>query len=257
MNSVPDAIQGLKNGLIVSCQAQALSPLDDPRILAALARVAEQEGAVGVRINGTKNIRAVRRRIEIPIIGIEKQTAGDSAVYITPTLDSARRVHSAGAGIVALDATGRPRPNGESLAEIIKALKRHTQALIVADVATVDQGFFAAGIGVDAVATTLHGYTHDTEAQSGNEPAFNVLRELAKHLALPVILEGRVRHPDDLRKGFDLGAHAVVVGTAITNIGWLVRPFVEATPKARSRSAAFRAKKMHLADTNKRGREER
>ncbi len=233
MNAMPNAIQILKNGLIVSCQARAGSPLDDPRIIAAFARVAEGQNAVGVRINGEEHIRAVRRAVGIPIIGIEKRRTDGFPVYITPSLGSARRVHLAGAAIIALDATARPRPNGESLDEIMSFLKREIKVLVVADVATADEGLYAAERGADAVATTLHGYTKETEGQGREGPAFDLLHQLVKRLSLPVILEGRVRDPDDVRKAFDLGAHAVVVGTAITNMEWRARTFVDAALKTR------------------------
>ncbi|MGH9397616.1 MAG: N-acetylmannosamine-6-phosphate 2-epimerase [Terriglobia bacterium] len=227
----PETIRKLKSGLLVSCQAPKGSPLDHPRIIAALAKAAEQHGAVGVRINGPANIRAVRSAVNIPVIGIEKLRRGSSPVYITPTLASGRRVVRAGAGIVALDCTARRRPNGERLERIIAELKRRSHVLIMADVSTVEEGVAAAGMGVDLVATTLHGYTENTHPH--HRPAFGLLRKLAQKLRVPVILEGRVRTPEDLRKGFDLGAYAVVVGTAITDVEWLVRMFVEATPRAK------------------------
>ena len=142
------SILQLKGGLIVSCQPRPHSALDRPSFVAAMATVAEQQGAVGVRIRGTRNIRAVRRAVGIPIVGIEKINYSDSAVYITPTLESVRRVHRAGAQIIAMDATERPRPRHQSLAEIIDAARTHLDALIMADVATLQQGLEAARLGV-------------------------------------------------------------------------------------------------------------
>lgn len=227
-------VQKLKNGLIVSCQASASSPLNRAGIIAALALVAEQQGAVGVRIDGSRNIRAVRRAVKIPIVGIEKQQALNSPVYITPTFESVRRVCRAGAEIVALDCTRRRRPQGQSLAAIMERTRREFPVTLMADVATLDEGLAAADLGADLISTTLHGYTEDSP--DGREPAFHLLESLVRKTRVPIILEGRVQTPEQLRRAFGSGAHAVVVGTAITGVDWLIRRFVEATPRAKRRA---------------------
>ena len=227
-------IQHLKNGLIVSCQPRVGSPLDHPSFVAALSAVAEEQGAVAVRIRETRNIRAVRRAVGIPVIGIEKINYPDSAVYITPTMESVRRVNRAGAQIIALDATERPRPHNRALAEIIVASKNKLNAVIMADVATLQQGIEAAKLGVDLVSTTLYGYTEETRQCQG--PAFELARDLIREVDIPVILEGRVHEPDHVRRAFDLGVYAVVVGTAITDFEWLTRRFIGACPNCHGRS---------------------
>jgi N-acylglucosamine-6-phosphate 2-epimerase len=232
----------LKNGLIVSCQPRAGSALDHPQFVAALAAAAEEQGAVAVRIRETRNIRAVCRAVQVPVIGIEKINDPDSDVYITPTLESVRRVHRAGAQIVALDATERPRPGRQSLAEIIKSAKAGLDALIMADVATLEQGLEAAKLGVDLISTTLYGYTEGTRHCQG--PGFPLLRSLVREVDVPVVLEGRVHRADQVRKAFNLGAYAVVVGTAITDVEWLARQFIEACPKGRATGAGVRSAGM-------------
>jgi N-acylglucosamine-6-phosphate 2-epimerase len=219
----------LKNGLIVSCQPRPYSALDHSKFVAALAAVAEEQGAVAVRIRGVRDIRAVRRAVRIPVLGIEKINDPNCEVYITPTLESVRRVHGAGARIIAMDATERPRPRGQLLNEIVATAKANFDALFMADVATLRQGVEAARLGFDVVGTTLCGYTDDTRHCRG--PAFHLARQLVKELDIPVILEGRVHDPDHVRRAFDLGVYAVVVGTAITDFEWLSRRFIEACPK--------------------------
>jgi N-acylglucosamine-6-phosphate 2-epimerase len=227
--SEPEVVRKLKDGLVVSCQASAESPLNHPKIIAAFAAVAERERAVAVRINGVHDIRAVRHRVKIPIIGIEKLYTEGSPVYITPTYASVRRVVEAGADVVALDCTARPRPEGESAEKIVRRGKRELRAAIMADVATVEDGLRAAEFGVDLVSTALCGYTDETRDCSS--PALDLLNQLVRNIKVPVVLEGRVHTPDQIRRAFDLGAYAVVVGTAITNIEWLTRQFVQATPR--------------------------
>jgi N-acylglucosamine-6-phosphate 2-epimerase len=233
---VASVVRKLKDGLIVSCQASDSSPLNRAGIIAALALVAEQQGAVGVRIDGPINIRAVRRTTTVPIVGIEKRRVAGCSVYITPTFAAIRRVSRAGADIVALDCTGRRRPKDERLDEIVQRAQRELTVPLMADVATLDEGLSAADLGADLISTTLHGYTETTANHC--HPAFDLLKNLVRKTGLPVVLEGRVHTPGDLRRAFDLGAYAVVVGTAITNPEWLTRRFVEATPRARHRDAA-------------------
>lgn len=237
MRSTPaEVVAGLKHGLIVSCQAAESSPLSRSRIIAALALVAEQQGAIGVRVNGSPNIRAVRNAVKIPVVGIEKRQLEGYPVYITPTFPSIRRVIRAGADIVALDCTARPRPEGQSLPELIGGARRDSSLPLMADVSTVDEGLAAADLGIDLIATTLYGYTEATKSSQG--PGFRLLKGLVRKTGMPVVVEGRVHSPDDLKRAFDLGAYAVVVGAAITGVDWLVRQFVEATPGARYDAAS-------------------
>lgn len=225
----------LNHGLIISCQPRLKSALDHPRFVAALATVAEQQGAAGVRIRGVRDIRAVARAVNIPIIGLEKIIDPDSDVYITPTIESVRRVYRAGAQIIAMDATERPRPKSQCLANIIDAAQENLDALLMADVATLKQGVAAARLGFDIVGTTLCGYTEETRHCLA--PAFELAAQLVREVDIPVILEGRVQEPDHVRKAFDLGVYAVVVGTAITDFEWLARRFIDACANVNTGSA--------------------
>ena len=47
-------------------------------------------------------------------------------------------------------------------------------------------------------------------------PNYELVEKLVKALPIPVIAEGRVHYPDQAKKMLELGAHAVVVGGAIT-----------------------------------------
>lgn len=220
----------LKNGLIISCQPRPGSAFDHSNFVAAMATVAEQQGAVAVRIRGVRDIRAVRRAVSIPVLGIEKINDPTSEVYITPTLESVCRVYRAGAQIIAMDATERPRPSGQTLAGIIRSAKSSMDALFMADIATLQQGVHAARLGFDMIGTTLFGYTNETRHLEG--PALGLARRLVREVDIPVILEGRVHEPELVRRAFDVGVYAVVVGTAITDFEWLSRRFIDACPKA-------------------------
>jgi thiazole biosynthesis protein thiG len=175
-----------------------------------------------VRAQGLSDVSAVKGRVSVPVVGIWKE--GDEGIYITPTLRHARCVAAAGADVVALDGTRRERADGLSLAETIEHLKREYDVVVMADCGSVDDGLFAAEAGADLIGTTLCGYTGERPKTDG--PDYEVIEALVKKLSgdCPVIAEGRIHTPDQARRAMDLGAHAVVVGTAITHptsiTGW-------------------------------------
>ena len=217
-----------RGGLIVSCQAPAGSPLAKPEIISAFAETAEQNGAVGVRIDSPAHIRAVKAQIQIPVLGIYKIVTDASEVYITPTFDAAQQIAAAGADMIALDATRRPRPNGENLENIVRRIRHDLKKSVTADVATYEDGARAEEIGFDAVITTLSGYTEETKHII--KPDFDLVEELAARISVPVICEGRLRSAEDVKRAFDCGAFAVVIGSAITGVDFLVQSFMAAIP---------------------------
>jgi N-acylglucosamine-6-phosphate 2-epimerase len=220
-----DGVLGrLRGGLVVSCQAPPGDPLQGPSFMAAMARAAVLGGAVGIRANGPADIRAVRHAVDVPVVGLWK--AGREGVYITPTLGHARAVADAGAAIVAVDATGRPRPDGSTLAELVGALRRDRRCLVMADVSTLEEGVAAADAGADLVATTLSGYTPASPPRTG--PDLELVAALAGRLEVPVVAEGRIGTPDEAGAALDAGAWAVVVGGAITRPQLITARFADA-----------------------------
>jgi N-acylglucosamine-6-phosphate 2-epimerase len=165
--------------------------------------------------------------VSVPLIGLTKQ--GSTGVYITPRLESVGAVGAAGAEIVALDGTTRPRPDGSTLAAAV-AFVHDRGAVAMADVATVADGAAAAAAGAAIIGTTLSGYTEATAGRADG-PDFELLAALRRELPDRFLIgEGRYHSPDDVRRAFDLGADAVVVGTALTDITWATERFARATP---------------------------
>ena len=225
-------VERLRDGLIVSVQAGPHSLLNTPDAIALLARVAEQNGAVAVRVEGADRISAVRRVVKIPIIGLVKRSYPGFEPYITATLGEVAEVLAAGADIVAFDATPRPRPKGASIITLI-AWITGGGALAMADCAEASDASSAVLAGAAIVATTLCGYTEET--RGAELPALDLVRAIRGTGAF-TICEGGVSAPAVVGAAFDAGADAVVVGTAITNIDVLVQTFVAATPgRAKSR----------------------
>ncbi len=216
----------LRGGLIVSCQAEALEPMRGARIMAAMARAAAEGGAVGIRANGPADIQAVRRVVSLPIIGIFKVDLPGWEVRITPRLEDATLAAQAGAHIIALDATRRLHPENLTAAELIQAVKQSAGCPVMADVSTFEEGVAAAQAGADLVATTLSGYTPYSPQQV--EPDFDLVHSLSRAIPVPVIAEGRIATPQQARRMLDLGAYAVVVGSAITRPQWITRQFAQA-----------------------------
>jgi len=231
-----DSLNRLKGKLIVSCQASSGEPLCAPEHIKALALSALNGGAGGLRLEGADNIHFLRQATEVPIVGLTKSASVKEEerlhkVYITATFEEAAAIAGAGADIIAVDGTDRPRPDKLSLSQLINKIKTELNKPIWADVATLDQGLSAAEAGADAVSTTMAGYTAETQAPPESGPDLELLAQLCQRLTVPVILEGRVWRPEEVRQAFELGAFAVVVGSAITRPQLVTKRFVRACPQ--------------------------
>ena len=209
----------LNKGLIVSVQAPWGSPMRDPDVIASMAEASLRNGAVGVRLESPEHIGAVRRRCpEALIIGLWKCTFPDSSVYITPGWREIQAVWSAGADVIALDATERVRPSGQSLADLIQRARQELRAPLMADVDSVQNGLTAAALGCDWIGTTLYGYTETTSDRT--PPGLELLPDLRRALepSVRLICEGGIASPEVAQAALNSGADNVVVGTAITGI---------------------------------------
>ncbi len=216
-----ELVDGLAGRLIVSCQAYPGEPMRDPHTIAAVAQACVIGGAAAIRVQGLQDIRATAAVVDVPVIGLVKE--GDEGVYITPTLELALACAEAGAHIVAIDATSRPRPDGLTFAEVVSGLKeKHPDVLVMADCGSVDDCIRAEADGADLIGTTLGGYTRDRAKTVG--PDFEFAEEAIAACGKPVVVEGRIHTLEHAAAVMRLGAHAVCVGTAITHpstiTGW-------------------------------------
>ena len=220
-------IQALQNGLIVSCQAPADSPLHDPIVIAAMAQASVNQGAVGIRVDTPAHVKAVRYSIPTtPIIGLWKQQLPGSEVYITPQFHHAQAIAEAGADIIAIDATLRERPEGETVETLIARIHDELGKLVMADVDTIESAIASRKAGADIVGTTLYGYTAQTQHLS--PPGFDLLSQIVEQLDVPVICEGGIASAQMAQEALKRGAYAVVVGTAITGIDLQVKAYQQA-----------------------------
>lgn len=215
----------LEGALIVSCQAAPGDPLDDVDVLRRMAISALRGGAGGLRANGFDCIEAFRRETELPIIGIVKRYV-DHEVYITPDFASAKAVAEAGADIVALDCTARRLVEAEPWPGLIRRIHDELGKPVLADIASLDDALAAQEAQADAVATTLYGFTPETAGVRAVN--WELVRELIDRVRIPVIVEGHITEPAQVRRALDLGAHAVVVGSAITRPESITARFLKA-----------------------------
>jgi N-acylglucosamine-6-phosphate 2-epimerase len=219
--------QVLRGGLIVSCQATEGDPLDDLDTLTRIATSVLRGGAVGLRAEGIARIAAFRSITELPLIGIVKTYDAKGDVYITPDFQSAKAISDAGADIIALDCTARRLTAAEPWPASIERIHAELRKPVLADIASVEDGVAAEQAGADAVATTLYGYTAETAGV--RTPSWELVERLLRQVKVPVVVEGHIASPTEVRKAFELGAWAVVVGSAITRPETITSRFVEAT----------------------------
>jgi N-acylglucosamine-6-phosphate 2-epimerase len=219
-------IQALRGRLIVSCQAAEGDPLDDLDTLTRIATSVLRGGAGGLRAEGVERIAAFRKLTQLPIIGIIKTYDPNGDVYITPDFRSAKAISDAGADIIALDCTARRLTSAEPWPELISRIHTELNRPVLADIATLEDALAAELAGADAVATTLYGYTAETA--NIRTPSWPLIQSILTHLTIPVIVEGHITRPEEVRRGLELGATAIVVGSAITRPETITARFADA-----------------------------
>jgi len=228
LDSIQEQIRGK---LVVSCQASPGDPLEDTEAIRRIAQAAMRGGAQAFRINSAEHVRAIRQDTAVPIIGIQKRYR-NNRLLITPDFAAAAELAAAGASIIALDCTARPRPEVEPWQQLIARIHAELKLPVMADIATLKEAQVAAHAGADFVGTTLHGYTEQTQ---GNH-AFNwqLLTELVKEVRVPIIAEGHISTPEAAVRAIRNGAWCVVVGSAITRPGVITSSYVRALERASS-----------------------
>ena len=215
-------LKKLKNKIIVSCQPNEGGPQDKTSIIVSMAKAAILGGCGGVRIEGEKNIRAVKKNISVPVIGIIKNDLANYKVRITPLLKDVDKIINSGADIIAYDATNRKRPF--STKEIIFKIKKANR-LAMADCSNLDDAKNAILEGADIIGTTLAGYV-GKQVKDTDKPNIKLVEEFKK-LNCFVMAEGRYNSPDLARKAILAGADAVTIGSAITRIDNITNWFVK------------------------------
>jgi len=223
-------MEELRHKLIVSCQALPDEPLHSDFIMARMAVAAKEGGASGIRANSVVDIAAIRKAVDLPIIGIIKRDYEGVDVYITATMKEVDELMTVRPNIIAIDATTSTRPNGESLKEFFQKVKeKYPDQLWMADCSTIDEMLTADQLGFDFIGTTLVGYTKQSQGDKIESNDFEIIRKALSKLSHPLIAEGNIDTPDKVHRVLELGAYSVVVGSAITRPQLITKKFVEAT----------------------------
>ena len=224
-----EIIEKLKGKLIVSCQALPGEPLyiENDTMMPLMAVAAKRAGAAGIRTNGERDVKEIKKTVDLPVIGLIKKEYEGFSQYITVTMKEIDTLVKVGADIIALDCTMRERGDGKTVNGFIKEIKeKYPDIILMADISTFEEGVNAEKAGVDMVGTTLSGYTPYSEKTDG--PDFKLVEKLSKKLDIPVIAEGKIHEPQQAKKMLELGAHAVVVGGATTRPLEIAQRFVKA-----------------------------
>jgi putative N-acetylmannosamine-6-phosphate epimerase len=210
----------LRGGLVVSVQPVDGGPLDDDEVVVRMAQAAAAGGAAALRIEGARRLAAVRGAVGLPLIGIVKRDLADSPVRITPFVEDVQALATAGADVIAVDVTARPRPVAvPALLAAIRAAGCHGMA----DASSEADALAAAELGFAIVGSTLSGYAGPPHAAVPEQPDIALVQRLAAR-GLRVMAEGRYDTPERAAQAIAAGAWAVTVGSALTRLevstGW-------------------------------------
>ena len=221
-------VENLKGKIIVSSQAMPNEPLYEEKCMLAMMKSVVNGGAEGLRLAGVRDVKLAKKHFNLPIIGLTKPDTlppnWKEVVYITPTKEDAQSLIDAGADIIAFDGTMRPRPDC-NLKDIIDLI-HSSNKIAMADISTIEEGLNAEKLGADLISTTLAGYTLES-GEPTEGPDYKLLKALVDNLQKPIVLEGRIWEPAEVKKAFKIGAYCVVIGSAITRPQLITKRFIE------------------------------
>ena len=218
----------IKGKIIVSSQAAKNEPFYNEIAMNAMIDTIVQLGNINaLRLAGVRDIKNTKEKYgsSVTVIGITKPDIipdnYKELVYITPITEDAKKIIEAGADIIAFDATVRNKNAKETVAVIHSANK-----LAMGDIGNFKDAEYAVSIGCDIISTTLSGYTKETE-NNPDTPDFELLKNCIQAFKIPIIMEGKIWNKDEVKKAFKLGAHSVVIGSAITRPHNIIKKFKE------------------------------
>lgn len=215
--NLDEILTATHHSIIVSCQALPSEPLycEEMSLMPFMAKAAQMAGCKCIRTSSVRDVEEIKKVTGLPVIGLIKRTYEGYDSYITPTMREIDELVAAESDIVALDCTLRNRGDGTTVSEFLVQIRdKYPDIALMADISTYEEGINAWKCGVNMVGTTMSGYTPYSPKADG--PDYELVSRLVKDVDIPVIAEGKVHYPDQAKKMLEIGAHAVVVGGAIT-----------------------------------------
>ena len=215
--SLNEILELSKGSIIVSCQALPHEPMycEEMSLMPYFAKAAQEAGSKIIRTSSVRDVVAIKEKTGMPVIGLIKRNYEGFESYITPTMQEIDELVEADSDVIALDCTYMKRGDGKTINEFLAEIRaKYPDIALMADISTYEEGINAWKCGVNMVGTTMSGYTPHSPKTEG--PNYELVEKLVRDLPIPVIAEGRVHYPDQAKKMLELGAHAVVVGGAIT-----------------------------------------
>lgn len=227
--NLTELLNSIRHSIVVSCQALPDEPLycEEMSLMPFMAEAAKRAGCKCIRTSSVRDVIGIKEKTGLPVIGLIKRQIEGYDSYITPTMKEIDELVAAESDVIALDCTMRTRGDGKTINEFLSEIReKYPDIALMADISTLEEGINAWKCGVNIVGTTLSGYTPYSPKVDG--PDFKLVEGLVRELPIPVIAEGKVHYPDQARQMLDIGAHAVVVGGAITRPLEIAQRFYQA-----------------------------
>ncbi len=210
-------LEDIRHTIIVSCQALPSEPLycEEMSLMPFMAKAAQMAGCKCIRTSSVRDVAAIKEATGLPVIGLIKKAYEGYDSYITPTMEEIDQLVAVESDVIALDCTLRRRGDGTTINQFIAQIRdKYPDIRLMADISTLEEGINAFENGVDLIGTTLSGYTPYSPKIDG--PDFDLVTNLVKSVSIPVIAEGKIHTPEQAARMLTTGAHAIVVGGAIT-----------------------------------------
>lgn len=211
-------LKTINKQLIVSCQAVDDEPLNDVRAITLMAKAVIEGGAKVLRLSQYDHIKSIKQAFpSIPCIGLIKQKYDNSEVFITSSKKEVDMLLELQVECIALDGTIRKRPQ-ESLKELVSYIRsQNPDVAIMADCSSEEDILYCNNeLDVDLIGTTLRGYTSATKGLSNISNNYEFIRWAVANSKTPIIAEGGIWEPYQVKEIMQLGVLGVVVGSAIT-----------------------------------------
>ncbi|MGL5205370.1 MAG: N-acetylmannosamine-6-phosphate 2-epimerase [Metamycoplasmataceae bacterium] len=209
-------LDSIRNKLIVSCQAVDDEPLNNVEAITLVAKSVIEGGAEALRLSQKDHIDSIMQITNLPIIGLIKERYNGSEIVITPTIKEVNDLIEIGVKCIAIDATSRKRPEEDLESIVIYIKENHQDIVLMADCSNEEDVEMAIKLNFDLIGTTLRGYTKETKNLNNISNNYEFIRKILEISPVPIIAEGGIWEPIQVKELLELGCFGVVVGSAIT-----------------------------------------